>query len=99
PPPNPPLFPYTTLFRSPLSAITQPDPLPVSLVARVLGKKAGVRRHQRTYTGLRRIRKKHGPAERTMSPPQSSTDGSPLPAPGPRSEEHTSELQSRRDLV
>src|SRR5690349_23334082 len=36
---------------------------------------------------------------RTRPPPARRSGGSPGPGPGRRSEEHTSELQSRRDLV
>src|SRR5690349_22627377 len=72
PPPSPPLFPYTTLFRS-VSTLMPPQPLPASLQAcrstgRVLPRGPRI---QRTFL---------------------------VPAPL-RSEEHTSELQSRRDLV
>src|SRR5690349_24264198 len=67
-PPRSPLFPYTTLFRSPAG-------YPLD---RRLRRNGRVRRGQR-------------PAE---------ADRRPTLASGiPRSEEHTSELQSRRDLV
>src|SRR3712207_8751999 len=80
-PPRSTLFPYTTLFRSPLPAPRGQDddraPPPVA------------------------------PARTTPSPsaaPPRRKDGSAVPAelttpPGTRSEEHTSELQSRQYLV
>src|SRR5205814_9178932 len=66
--PPPPLFPYTTLFRSPTARLTA--------------------------TG--------GPCARPRSPGRPSAPSGPRCAPrpsAPRSEEHTSELQSLRHLV
>src|SRR5690349_22245177 len=79
-PPRPTLFPYTTLFRSPVSrsrpaAPASPPPL-----------RRGTRRGQRRRG--RRIAPTFG----------RSAARSPRSGRG-RSEEHTSELQSRRDLV
>src|SRR3712207_9024247 len=80
-PPRSPLFPYTTLFRSP--AAVEPD------VRRPAG---ASQRGQGIARGDRRprvdLRPRGGPG---------------LPAPrgrqDPRSEEHTSELQSRQFIV
>src|SRR5207302_10381736 len=90
PPPRPPLFPYTTLFRSDsttptaltatqaLSLTVNPTPVPVPLAITTTSLPAG-----------------------TVSSPYSAT----LAATGGkspytwRSEEHTSELQSRENLV
>src|SRR5206468_13005313 len=82
PPPHPPLFPYTTLFRSSApSACASP---------------------------CRRVRFEatRGPARRSSAgrrhqPPGDHSIQSPamIESNGPRSEEHTSELQSRSDLV
>src|SRR5438067_2998358 len=89
PPPRSTLFPYTTLFRSPLAdlpekrgerhAVTEfgPQHHRIEEVTHQLlgvGMAAAVDRHPHAHV--------------------------PLPAPaGQRSEEHTSELQSRFDLV
>src|SRR5206468_10842326 len=87
PPPSSTLFPYTTLFRSPLLATW---PLLLGMGILMLG--AGL---QGTILGLR-----------------ATLEGFPTPVTGlvmscyyvgyllgTRSEEHTSELQSRSDLV
>src|SRR5438874_6689058 len=66
-PPTSPLFPYTTLFRSPETSARAP---PAS----------GHRACRRRGTGASRPSARRGRVRR-------------------RSEEHTSELQSRRDLV
>src|SRR5690349_23801025 len=82
-PPRSPLFPYTTLFRSPPQIVSR-------------------------STGCRRTYFSTAPAKSPMS--SSAISGSPYTAttvfsevepvhPATRSEEHTSELQSRRDLV
>src|SRR3712207_6940183 len=77
-PPRSTLFPYTTLFRSPLGTAREQRP-----AARRTGVAAGpgARRHR---GGPR------GPHVRAADP---------APSPGARSEEHTSELQSRQYLV
>src|SRR5690349_24020772 len=74
-PPNPTLFPYTTLFRSGSAAAR-------AARGRARPTPAGRR-------GPRRRRHPHRPRRRARTPR----------APRRRSEEHTSELQSRRDLV
>src|SRR5206468_11799344 len=87
PPPAPPLFPYTTLFRSPRPA---DDPLlapghvgpvhvPVAPQARLLLDEVVALLEQRLAEGVLAL------LGRRRDPP--------------RSEEHTSELQSRSDLV
>src|SRR2546430_12144646 len=83
-PPRSPLFPYTTLFRSP--GVTSPDAA--------------------TDEQERRSPKRTGLYEPIVATQESSRNGSttcevPTPALGraPRSEEHTSELQSQSNLV
>src|SRR5207249_10950696 len=90
-PPRPPLFPYTTLFRSPFA------------------------RHAYSFVGMKRatvqVEDARGNEDsasvridvRPESPPTGAPDLTPasastIPARD-RSEEHTSELQSRFDLV
>src|SRR5206468_11466432 len=71
PPPRSTLFPYTTLFRSPLAS-----------------RQAGAARHRsRTPAGARAAAAVRPRQPRHPEPPQE------------RSEEHTSELQSRSDIV
>src|SRR3712207_7409099 len=67
-PPRSTLFPYTTLFRS---------PLPLGRERKIAGPTAGV--------------------EHAVAGPDNRASG--IPPPVPRSEEHTSELQSRQYLV
>src|SRR5207249_7466441 len=87
-PPRPTLFPYTTLFRSPRRA-----PGGTAALARRPGSRLPVRRGH--WPGV--VHRRQPPArradERILQRPQPGGD------PGPRSEEHTSELQSRFDLV
>src|SRR5205823_9781752 len=93
PPPRPPLFPYTTLFRSPLgNADAEPDlapaPAPIDLQPR--HRLAHLDRHPdralgRIGAGQRVVEEHHDPVA--------------LPRSGRRSEEHTSELQSLAYLV
>src|SRR5207249_11930781 len=87
PPPLSPLFPYTTLFRS-----VRQQLLLIGQVTlpRDVGREAILLEHLP-------LRHRHGP-----HPDLAPTGGRPLRihAPAPvRSEEHTSELQSRFDLV
>src|SRR5699024_12799637 len=98
-PPRPTLFPYTTLFRSGrtrAAAATYPDPEPPPLRPRHwTGHPPEAGRHD---SGCRRRRCSAG----------SHSGDAVLPSGAPhivgvdivaRSEEHTSELQSRFDLV
>src|SRR5207249_11511878 len=92
PPPRSALFPYTTLFRSaaqdgsPCAFHTVPS------VHAVLGHRQGSER------GHGALRQRRARAERDTHGPES--DRRRRRAQGPtRSEEHTSELQSRFDLV
>src|SRR3712207_7872959 len=88
-PPRSTLFPYTTLFRSP----------------RDLGRAHGARQpalrreHLAEPARIRHPRHPHRDEEREL--PALGRARHPLrdPAPGGRSEEHTSELQSRQYLV
>src|SRR5690349_22723971 len=87
PPPRSTLFPYTTLFRS-----DRPD-------ARDLAAPAAP-----SPGGSGRERAAGGPPEHRLARHDDGAARRGAPArpprgPGPRSEEHTSELQSRRDLV
>src|SRR5690606_39801859 len=86
PPPRPPLFPYTTLFRSRewsscCSAST-------TCCAAATGNPAS------------RLDSSRSPFRRRCRCPRSRSVMSPCePGRSPRSEEHTSELQSRENLV
>src|SRR5690348_17862294 len=90
PPPTPTLFPYTTLFRSRLAL-----PLPVGGRRRAHPVTRPDRRRSPTPT--------RGPTPGEPPAPARAdsrrTAGSPRPCPRPRSEEHTSELQSPVHLV
>src|SRR5206468_10376244 len=99
PPPSPPLFPYTTLFRSPCPLAALPPPLTKRAAGRRTRRRAcfpgghlrraSVLAHclRSSATGLRRL---HG--SRFCCLLGVLDDAA-------RSEEHTSELQSRSDLV
>src|SRR5699024_11620618 len=87
PPPPPTLFPYTTLFRSTL--------MPRSVNNCIIDERVTPSRIEPDSAGV-----STDPSARTKNtfiPPSSSIAGSA--APSRRSEEHTSELQSRFDLV
>src|SRR5438034_4892871 len=77
PPPNSPLFPYTTLFRS----HSAPQALPVVEP----GSGGGAPPSSKSERGIRSRASEGWAAPRRGRPP--------------RSEEHTSELQSHSDLV
>src|SRR5438874_9904452 len=86
-PPRSTLFPYTTLFRSRIVPFQE---YPVTTRADMDETAGLVREHGRKFTAeigdVRDMQFLRSVAERTE-------------AHGGRSEEHTSELQSRRDLV
>src|SRR5204862_4420628 len=92
PPPSPTLFPYTTLFRSRAPPPLIRTPMP-----------AARERPETSATGTARI-SGHGVATTSTA---SARAGSSVASQAPpasssvsmRSEEHTSELQSRRELV
>src|SRR3712207_8025510 len=84
-PPRSTLFPYTTLFRSLRRA--------GRLGARRLGDRLPARRERR----LRGVG--HGSGRRGATPADRLAGGGELDAAVVRSEEHTSELQSRQYLV
>src|SRR5699024_12545035 len=87
--PRSPLFPYTTLFRSPLhDAPAAAD----GVWADVVGQDAAVAQFRRAASPEGSLAQ----AWLITGPPGS---GRPGDQPGLRSEEHTSELQSRFDLV
>src|SRR3712207_9307006 len=95
-PPRSTLFPYTTLFRSPLEALRHADVLERDALT---GREAAARR--RGHAGRER-----GAADHAGLPADAGADqqviglGAVLQDLGPsRSEEHTSELQSRQYLV
>src|SRR5204862_6218176 len=88
PPPSPTLFPYTTLFRS--------DPA-ARLLRRLTGPRLAVARLMASLCCEAAIRELVWMGEeRARGAPKRSEAISLATA---RSEEHTSELQSRRDLV
>src|SRR5206468_13072239 len=82
-PPRPPLFPYTTLFRSSTKA------------ERAILLVADVGRERPRLERVARIVETTEPGQFLMK----SIVGDARPRDGKRSEEHTSELQSRSDLV
>src|SRR5947207_3809505 len=86
-PPRSTLFPYTTLFRSPVRCRASRRHDPRRCLARLLrsADHDGSVRHA-SFAGLRRL------AVGPLAPAGHDR-------PGPRSEEHTSELQSHSDLV
>src|SRR5207249_10860425 len=88
PPPTPPLFPYTTLFRS--ATIVAQAGAPPSERAATTG--------PRTNIGARTAKLPR--AEKTPSTQSQVRERNTCqPSRSSRSEEHTSELQSRFDLV
>src|SRR5699024_11871916 len=90
-PPSPTLFPYTTLFRSLRRVLPRQHAAPDRDAQRLRTVHPG---HRRPHPALAvRV----PPRERTGQPAPPAGPG-PL-APAQRSEEHTSELQSRFDLV
>src|SRR3712207_8859563 len=90
-PPRSTLFPYTTLFRSGVRAVAGPhhEEREGEAQRRASGDAHGKRPQQREITG------RDDQAGRREDP-QPRTDGDEPPL---RSEEHTSELQSRQYLV
>src|SRR5690606_41634778 len=95
-PPRPTLFPYTTLFRSTSSAASSTTPPPRATrpwPAPTADPAATSSPTSRVGPGGA------APRSRRRSWPGSSPVGSPTVPPQPRSEEHTSELQSRENLV
>src|SRR5699024_11655917 len=90
-PPPPPLFPYTTLFRSP------------SRTRSVTGKPAPMRSWSRPTWEMTwgRSERRACSSSTSWHPPTEPHGCSCAPPPRyeGRSEEHTSELQSRFDLV
>src|SRR5687768_17863777 len=89
-PPRATLFPYTTLFRSPATWAR----------ARARAMRAQAMRAQATRAreAAMATARAGSPPTRGLAQPQSWQPGSPA-GDGPRSEEHTSELQSRLHLV
>src|SRR2546425_1876855 len=83
-PPRSTLFPYTTLFRSPVAASAAPHPLAPPAVCSALASNAAPDR---------------SPAAAPPSPAPASNLSHPKPSKVLRSEEHTSELQSLAYLV
>src|SRR2546430_3863457 len=91
-PPRSTLFPYTTLFRSTRSIRTRNLPAELHRHPELLADKPGVRsvphaRESPLDDGLRGVARAGG-----------EPSGAPA-APQPRSEEHTSELQSQSNIV
>src|SRR5439155_26208148 len=95
PTPQSTLFPYTTLFRSPERASTKPPQRTEKTAARV-GPQWLLRE---PFGSITRV---HATTLARSDPSRRSarvTSRKACPHPGPRSEEHTSELQSRGHLV
>src|SRR5690606_40075216 len=97
PPPRPTLFPYTTLFRSAVSAISAVSAVIVpssrsELEVQELGR-PGRPQHVDQEQGQRQ----HEPLARPADAAEARLE--PFDRPPRRSEEHTSELQSRENLV
>src|SRR5204863_9055057 len=90
-PPCSTLFPYTTLFRSSLRCRGGLSRLRWSGPLQWLGTRA--------VRGLRAPARRHGGPWRTVGAPDCRAGLGHRRAAWARSEEHTSELQSRRDLV
>src|SRR5207247_9417906 len=94
-PPLSPLFPYTTLFRSPHALIRGQRRKPTSVWVKADKSRASRPRPKRSQP--RSCRRCHWPGRpSTKLKPHPRT---PVTAELRRSEEHTSELQSRVDLV
>src|SRR3712207_7240963 len=87
-PPRSTLFPYTTLFRSAAVAAGRDAPVPGQLELRV-------RRGGDDVAGAARV----GTVARVETQQRVLDDPARAARVGPRSEEHTSELQSRQYLV
>src|SRR3712207_8264399 len=93
-PPRPPLFPYTTLFRSAyvLEAVA-PGRLVALLARAAAGRLAGAE-------GWTEYAAERFTVQSRRTRLHAAIDGEPVVLPAPlRSEEHTSELQSRQYLV
>src|SRR5690349_24202203 len=89
-PPTSTLFPYTTLFRSPVQRMGRQERRGQDAVDQPARQPAPQRTQgKRLRDG---VRGQKSPRERLESLPDGAAEGL-------RSEEHTSELQSRRDLV
>src|SRR5206468_9105438 len=93
PPPPSTLFPYTTLFRSPAPERS----LALRLPGRPRGRVAA--RHPDREGPREACAKKPDHPREPVSPRPEPGPGRPRRPPRSRSEEHTSELQSRSDLV
>src|SRR5690606_41618241 len=92
-PPRSTLFPYTTLFRSYQNPSRSPDPAPNRLT---------YKENSRRYFYPAAVSPGLCPRARGQtSPPMfpASRSSAPPPVCALRSEEHTSELQSRENLV
>src|SRR5690606_41507719 len=92
-PPGCTLFPYTTLFRSAVGAAAG--------AAAAGGAELVLVQHGRRSAGLRggvprAVRRRHTPLREDRT---ALAEGHPRPCDRARSEEHTSELQSRENLV
>src|SRR5690606_41869909 len=96
-PPGPPPLPYTTLFRSD----GRRDRRPAAAARRLLRVQQGVLRRGREPGADPARAVAQARARRLLRCAQAPARGLPGPVllPPPRSEEHTSELQSRENLV
>src|SRR5206468_12913699 len=93
-PPRSTLFPYTTLFRSAQTTLVGGGHLQSLPLRRRRGKQQHEQDHRETLHGF-------APSNRnaTSAPPERSSTCAAMSRVNCRSEEHTSELQSRSDLV
>src|SRR5690606_41696402 len=96
PPPMTPLFPYTTLFRSGVVARTDLDLLARGELREHGGEDRGL---GEAGAGLRGHRTSLPDPASRIAPVPSGRASSTCRRPLPRSEEHTSELQSRENIV
>src|SRR5206468_10391843 len=92
-PPSPPLFPYTTLFRS--SGAGDTNVADFERAERVTGARSEYCHPVPRISKYRR----HSASAQQKKHPSVGPPLSTVTVITPRSEEHTSELQSRSDLV
>src|SRR5207249_7689756 len=96
-PPSSPLFPYATLFRSLAAGSCSADV--VAVEARKHAAAAGPAEAGTAWQALERPRRSRAAVITLPRRPAPALPPDRRPAPSVRSEEHTSELQSRFELV
>src|SRR5256885_15809528 len=95
-PPRSTLFPYTTLFRSRSRGVAGTPPVSVHLLHRGVDRPGTARRADRRDGARELLLRLH---RRRDAGRKRAAGGEEVPEPPPRSEEHTSELQSPCNLV